>query len=83
MITQKNITVSAIGQAHGYGDARPGDRHISYLPLSHIFQQFVEILCMMLGVGIGYFGGDMLGLLDDIQTLKPTVRGVNGLKGNG
>lgn len=73
MILQRNIVASAIGQAYGNAETEAGDLHISYLPLSHIYQQFVEIMCMLVGVGLGYFSGDMLRLIEDIQVLKPHV----------
>jgi len=34
-------------------------------------QRLAELLCISFGCAIGYFTGDPLRLLDDVQTLKP------------
>ncbi|KAK2195328.1 bifunctional AMP-dependent synthetase-ligase/ANL [Babesia duncani] len=44
---------------------------ISYLPLSHVYQRFVEHFGATFGIRIGYFGGNIRELLDDIVTLRP------------
>jgi long-chain acyl-CoA synthetase len=46
---------------------------LSYLPLSHIFEQQAEALFFGCGGRIGYFSGDIKLLLDDLTALKPTV----------
>ena len=46
---------------------------ISYLPLAHIYQRVNELLVLYGGCAIGYFTGDPLRLLEDIQVLKPTI----------
>jgi len=47
--------------------------HISYLPLAHMYERLVELICMVRGARIGYWSGDVLTLLDDITAVKPTV----------
>ncbi|XP_048758010.2 long-chain-fatty-acid--CoA ligase 1-like isoform X2 [Ostrea edulis] len=49
------------------------DVHISYLPLAHMFERGMEIICFMHGVRIGFFRGDVKLLTDDMQALKPTI----------
>ncbi|KAM6972149.1 long-chain-fatty-acid--CoA ligase 1a isoform 1-T1 [Aplochiton taeniatus] len=49
------------------------DIHISYLPLAHMFERVVEGVILIHGARIGYFQGDIRLLMDDLQTLKPTV----------
>lgn len=44
---------------------------ISYLPLAHIYERNVEAFWVSAGMAIGYFHGDLLGIVDDIQILKP------------
>lgn len=48
------------------------DTSISYLPYAHIFEQCSLIFSLIHGYGHGYYSGDPLKLIDDIQTLKPT-----------
>mmetsp|Transcript_29042 Transcript_29042/g.63528 ORF Transcript_29042/g.63528 Transcript_29042/m.63528 type:complete len:708 (-) Transcript_29042:112-2235(-) len=50
-----------------------GDCHISYLPLAHIYERVVLISCLHYGVSIGFYQGDPLLLLEDIQALQPTM----------
>lgn len=50
-----------------------GDITLSYLPQSHIYQRGVEIILTHLGVRIGYYSGDITRLVEDIQSLRPTV----------
>jgi long-chain acyl-CoA synthetase len=44
---------------------------ISYLPLAHIFGRVSELQSMGIGGCIGYFSGDPLRLIEDVQILKP------------
>jgi long-chain acyl-CoA synthetase len=48
------------------------DIHISYLPLAHIFERTAILVMLYCGTAIGYFRGDNLKLLEDLQELKPT-----------
>ncbi|XP_071384615.1 long-chain-fatty-acid--CoA ligase 1-like isoform X2 [Centroberyx affinis] len=52
---------------------RPGDVHVSYLPLAHMFERVVQGVMLVQGARIGYFQGDIRLLMDDLTTLKPTV----------
>ena len=47
--------------------------HISYLPLAHVFETVVMNYCLFAGCAVGFYQGDTLKLLDDLQTLRPTV----------
>lgn len=49
------------------------DRHLSYLPLAHIFERIVmsQILCA--GASVAFFRGDSLLLIEDLQACRPTV----------
>lgn len=49
------------------------DVHISYLPLAHMMERIVQLLVYTLGARVGFFRGDVKELVDDIQTLRPTV----------
>ena len=49
------------------------DIYISYLPYGHAFEQCFLVLSMFKGYCHGFYSGDPMKLLDDIQTLKPTM----------
>lgn len=49
------------------------DIHISYLPLAHIYERVFLLLCFYYGIRIGYYSGNVQALIEDIQTLKPTI----------
>ena len=49
------------------------DVHISYLPLAHVYERCVVTQIILKGGAIGFFRGDVQGLLEDIQALKPTL----------
>lgn len=49
------------------------DIFLSYLPLSHIFEQQAEALVIGVGGRIGFYSGDIKLLLNDMETLQPTV----------
>ena len=49
------------------------DVGISYLPLAHIYGRMLEQSCLMAGASIGYFHGNVLGLVDDLKLLRPTM----------
>lgn len=51
----------------------PGDRFISYLPLSHVLERSVMHAIITFGGESGFYSGDVKNLVDDIQELKPTV----------
>jgi len=64
----------AVGASYCAGiELLPTDRYLSYLPLAHIFETMVEHGMLSAGGSIGFFGGDIKKLQDDIKTLKPTI----------
>ena len=48
------------------------DVFISYLPLAHIYERLTEHAALWSGIATGYFHGNILELVDDIKTLRPT-----------
>lgn len=52
---------------------RATDVYLSYLPLSHIFEQQSLATLMSAGARIGFFSGDVKLLLSDLQALSPTL----------
>lgn len=49
------------------------DSMLSYLPLSHIFEQQAEALLLGKGGRIGFYSGNIKLLVNDLETLQPTV----------
>uniref|UniRef100_A0A6A7G6B1 long-chain-fatty-acid--CoA ligase n=1 Tax=Hirondellea gigas TaxID=1518452 RepID=A0A6A7G6B1_9CRUS len=45
---------------------------LSYLPLAHSYGRLMEIMAISYANAIGYFQGDQLKLVDDVEELKPT-----------
>ncbi|KAL8426736.1 hypothetical protein Efla_002250 [Eimeria flavescens] len=50
-----------------------GDSTLTYLPLAHIYQRGVDLIVTLLGVRLGFFSGDMLAIVEDLQLFKPTI----------
>ena len=48
------------------------DTHISYLPLSHIYERLVIWGLFFLGGRIGFYNGNISKIKDDFEVLKPT-----------
>ncbi|KAJ2031679.1 medium-chain fatty acid-CoA ligase faa2 [Coemansia sp. S100] len=46
---------------------------LSYLPLAHIYERFCQIYVMSSGGKIGVFSGNILNIVDDLQTLGPNI----------
>lgn len=49
------------------------DVYMSYLPLAHVFDRLGVFAVMSMGGQIGFFGGQILKIIDDLQLLKPTI----------
>ncbi|MEW5312614.1 MAG: hypothetical protein WDW38_004237 [Sanguina aurantia] len=49
----------------------PGDRHICYLPLAHIYERINLVSCIFTGTSIGFYSGNVQELLDDVMALRP------------
>jgi long-chain acyl-CoA synthetase len=46
---------------------------MSFLPLAHMFERVMETAVYSEGGAVGFFGGDIRNLADDIKVLRPTV----------
>ena len=71
VLTHAN-SVAALSSALVTSTNKPHDVLASYLPLAHIFQRVAEHGTLAAGGSIGYFHGDILGLVDDMKVLRPT-----------
>ncbi|CAG8503813.1 3668_t:CDS:2 [Racocetra fulgida] len=78
VLTHKNLMATIcstifLGEKGKLIKFKKDDVHISYLPLSHVYEKVIEITFIYAGAAIGFYQGDTLKLLDDIAELKPTV----------
>ncbi|CAK7223625.1 medium-chain fatty acid-CoA ligase faa2 [Sporothrix curviconia] len=64
--------LAAISSGRSSGFMTPNDTHMSYLPLAHIYGRMADWSAISLGARIGYFRGDIVGLVDDMKILRPT-----------
>lgn len=53
--------------------AADDDVYFSFLPLAHVYDQIMATYCIFKGSAIGFWQGDVRFLLEDVQTLKPTI----------
>ncbi len=72
ILTHSNAVSSIAANGYLVPDGED-DVVFSYLPLAHIYGRIVEVTATYLGRAIGYYHGNMLELLDDIQKLQPTI----------
>jgi long-chain acyl-CoA synthetase len=49
------------------------DRHLSYLPLPHIFERCVMSQILTAGASAAFFRGDPTLLIEDLQACRPTI----------
>ncbi|KAL3309071.1 hypothetical protein Ciccas_012387 [Cichlidogyrus casuarinus] len=51
----------------------PEDLYFSFLPLAHVLEQAVMYTCLMNGVKIAFFSGDITKLMEEISIVRPTM----------
>lgn len=49
------------------------DVHLSYLPLAHMYERLAQLMIFTYGGKVGFFGGNVRNILDDLQSVKPTL----------
>eukprot|EP01103_Thecamoeba_quadrilineata_P017923 TRINITY_DN6572_c0_g1_i1.p1 TRINITY_DN6572_c0_g1~~TRINITY_DN6572_c0_g1_i1.p1 ORF type:complete len:671 (-),score=111.81 TRINITY_DN6572_c0_g1_i1:33-2045(-) len=73
MLTHANVVAAVTGATSRVKDfGGPGKAYLSYLPLAHIFERLCLSLVLSVGSRVGFYQGDTLKLIDDLQELKPT-----------
>ena len=65
--------ISGISNVQSMFQARIDDIYISYLPLAHIFDRLGIYYVMYNGGSTGFFGGEVLKIIDDLALLRPTL----------
>ncbi len=75
MLSNRNF-LSAITNIFKVGEGYEvceDDTYLSYLPLAHVFDRLGVYTAVSVGAGVGFYGGDILKLADDMMILKPSV----------
>lgn len=75
LITHQNLMAGGAGVHISVPELkmRPHDRHLSYLPLAHIFERMVMAQLLTAGASIAFFRGDPTLLIEDLQACRPTT----------
>lgn len=47
--------------------------YMSYLPLAHVFERVINLMCIYIGATIAFYSGNTKRLMEDAQLIKPTV----------
>ena len=68
LITHANIIAAIVDS-----NVKCTDRHLSYLPLPHIFERKVQARTLNAGASIGFYRGDPSMLIQDIVACRPTL----------
>ena len=72
-ISHKNFSANIKGAEDNGILFNEKDIIMSYLPLAHCYEKWLMAISLARGVAIGYFNGNPLTLVKDIQMLKPTL----------
>ncbi|TVY21074.1 Long chain acyl-CoA synthetase 7, peroxisomal [Lachnellula arida] len=72
VVLLQKATAAADLTARAVTDTVASDTLISYLPLAHIYQRVAEHGALSSGASVGYFRGDIMGLIDDMKLLRPS-----------
>jgi len=72
LLTHTNL-IAAVAGVSGIFPMEISDRHLSYLPLAHIFERIVMCQVYSAGASIAFYRGDPLLLIDDLQACRPTI----------
>ena len=47
--------------------------YMSYLPLAHVFERVINLMCIYIGATIAFYSGNTSRLIEDAQLAKPTI----------
>jgi long-chain acyl-CoA synthetase len=75
MLSNENFlcAISAILKVAEEYPIQDGDVYISYLPLAHVFDRLGVYSCLSMGAAVGFFGGVILKIVEDLLLLRPSV----------
>jgi len=72
VVLKHKTGVAGIAAARSNQSITANDVHLSYLPLAHIYGRMADQTALAEGASIGYFHGDITGLVEDMKILRPT-----------
>ena len=73
-ISQASLVASLCGLRMCMAEvADERDVHLSYVPLAHVFERSMQLVCLVSGAAVGFYHGVQNDLLDDLRELKPTL----------
>lgn len=72
MLSHAGMVASAAGSLYG-AELYPGDVYLSYLPLAHIYERMNLQALTHRGAAVGFYQGDVMKLMEDLEELRPTV----------
>ena len=73
MLTHCNIVSDTASAVRAGVRISPSDRHLSYLPLAHMFERVVQAAVWQNGGAVGFYQGSPLKLPEDLKELRPTL----------
>jgi len=76
MLTNRNMMANTGGVDifdEGQTQLGENDVYISYLPLAHVLERQLFLICLIKRIHIGYYQGDVFKLREDLMELKPTI----------
>mmetsp|Transcript_27469 Transcript_27469/g.43279 ORF Transcript_27469/g.43279 Transcript_27469/m.43279 type:complete len:709 (-) Transcript_27469:102-2228(-) len=73
LLSHSNMVAEITSSIMSGAGVTPGDRHLSYLPLAHVFERVILAVCFQGGGTAGFFSGDTRAVVDDLKALRPTV----------
>ncbi|KAG8184594.1 hypothetical protein JTE90_005208 [Oedothorax gibbosus] len=75
MLTHANIIIDASAVIAQLGEHSPNHKDVmmSFLPLAHMLERLCEVTVYMNGGSLGFYGGDIRTLMDDLKALRPTI----------
>lgn len=75
MLTHLNFISGQVCQSYLGFDFTEHDVYLSYVPLTHVYEQIMLTNSVLFGFRIGFSSGNLENLVADVQALKPTVFG--------
>jgi long-chain acyl-CoA synthetase len=76
VLSHANLVANAAGSAAvmaQQGPWGPGDAHLSFLPLAHIFERKNLTLALHFGLAVGFYSGDARRVFNDAAVLQPSL----------
>ena len=73
MLTHMNFISGQTSQEWLGFSFTSNDTYLSYVPLTHVYEQIMHISALMFGFRIGYSSNNISNLIYDVRVLQPTI----------